>query len=363
MRSFCTHVHSCGLVLSVALATLALLPASVFADTSQHTSLASFQAATRANVLFEPFNGPSGPVNGLQVSGTGYVYSVTQSIGSIAVRNAFGIGAQADNASTLFTFTGRPVSAFAGTLRRIDSNGVSIGGDLTLTTNTGESFAITTSVGGTFFGFTTSQPFSVVTLNTAVAGQGYEFIDDVSVGIATSATELTDQCADAMTINPITAVQYSFTTVNTDATATPIPGSCAANPNLDNGPDVWVRFVSPVYGNATVTTCGATFDTVLRVFANCGPAGNGVGAVQIACNDDFCTGGPAPGNALASLVQFRIEAGEDYLVRVSGYSGATGSGNLTFSVVPDCRADFNHSGGFQEVSDIFDFLNAWFGGC
>ena len=66
------------------------------------------------------------------------------------------------------------------------------------------------------------------------------------------------------------------------------------------------------------------------------------------CNDDFCVGGSL-GSNLASRSQFWAQADEDYLVRVS--------------VVPDCRADFNNSGGPQSVQDIFDFLAAWFGGC
>ncbi len=67
------------------------------------------------------------------------------------------------------------------------------------------------------------------------------------------------------------------------------------------------------------------------------------------------------------MVRFRARAGEDYLVRVSGWSSdAVGSGNLTFSVTPDCSADFDHSGGTPNVEDLFGFIDAWFaeiGGC
>jgi len=112
-----------------------------------------------------------------------------------------------------------------------------------------------------------------------------------------------------------------------------------------------------VTGNVDISTCGANFDTILRVFDTC------ASATHIVCNDDACTGGPSVGNTLASRVQFRCQAGEDYLIRISGFDGESGSGNLTFSVVPDCAADFNHSGGPQTVQDIFDFLAAYFGGC
>lgn len=46
----------------------------------------------------------------------------------------------------------------------------------------------------------------------------------------------------------------------------------------------------------------------------------------------------------------------------SFHNGGAGSGNLAFSVIPDCRGDFNHNGG-KEVQDIFDFLSASFGAC
>jgi len=228
-----------------------------------------------------------------------------------------------------------------------------IGGRISVVTDTGESFTVAVPVAGQFFAITAARPFTSVTLNTVPPGGGpFEAIDNAYVGISATAAEAADQCADAPTISPFGAVQYPFTTDGT--TATPIAGSCA---NSDTGPDVWFRFLPTVTGNVDISTCGANFDTVLRVFDTC------ASATHIVCNDDACTGGPSVGNTLASRVQFRCHAGEDYLIRISGFSGQAGSGNLTFSVVPDCRADFNNSGGPQNVADIFSFLSAWFAGC
>ncbi len=344
---------------ALSLVGLCLPCTPALAIAGQHTTLASFQANTRANSILEPFNGPNSPnIPSIVFSGTGFSATVDVDNPIFGLfRDPSGIGSASPNEGTQFTFTGRPVSAFGGTFLITDVIGVSVGGTMSFVTDTGESFSVPIPVAGTFFGFTTTRPFTVVTFNAPQTGAAFEAIDNAYVGIAANAPELSDQCADAETVNPITAVQYPFTTVGTGAAATTISGSCSV---IDTGADVWIRLVSPVYGDVTINTCGATFDTILRVFANCGPAGNGVGAMQIACNDDFCTGG---GFNLGSQVQFRAEAGEDYLVRVSGYNGATGSGNLSFSVVPDCAADVNHSGGTPTVQDIFDFLAAYFAGC
>jgi hypothetical protein len=116
---------------------------------------------------------------------------------------------------------------------------------------------------------------------------------------------------------------------------------------------VWVRYVASATGSVTMSTCGCTFDSILRVFGSCGGS-------QIACNDDCCT--TSAGANHASQVQFRIVAGEDYLVRISGFDGASGNGVLNITAASDCASDFNHSGQ-ANVQDIFDFLAAWFAGC
>ena len=347
-----------SLFLAAAIAALGglalLMPSRALAAGATHTTLADFQQNVRADVLLEPFNGAAGPNPPIVVSGNGYAYSVSQTTSALIVRNTtFGVGAQGSNAATRFTFTGKPATAFGGTFRRMDSNSVSIGGTISVLTDTGESFTVTAAVGGTFFGFTVTQPFSTVTLDTTVPGQGFEYIDDVYVGTSGTAAAASDQCADASTITPTSAAVYPFTTVG--ATAEAIPGVCDGA--VDTGPDVWFRYVAPMGGTVVFNTCGCTFDSILRVFASC--AASTLGA-NIACNDDFCLA--STGLNRASQVSFRVVAGEDYLVRISGYNGESGSGNLNFSFSPDCAADFNHNGG-KEVQDIFDFLASWFGAC
>ncbi len=336
------------------LAALALVPSSALAAAGTHTTLGDFQQNVRADVLLEPFNGAAQDFfAAYPVTGNGYSFEVQPAIR----RDTAGIGSISDALSTQFVFTGRPVSAFAGTFRVLDHSGVSIGGTVNVMLSTGETFVVTVPVAGAFFGVTSTQPFTSVSLDSPLhsppaSNATFERIDDVYVGTSGTAAAGSDQCDDAPTICPTTGAQYPFTTVG--ATAQPIGNAC--DNAVDTGPDIWFRLVPTSTGLATITTCGADFDTILRVFGSCIIAGSGQ---HLACNDDYCTGG---GFMRASRVQLRVNAGEDYLIRISGYSGASGSGTLTFSIVPDCAGDFNHNGA-RSVQDLFDFLAAWFGAC
>ena len=333
-----------------------LMPSRALAAGATHTTLADFQQNIRADYIVEPFNGAdSNGVPPIVVSGNGYAYTV-DAFGFGLIRfAAVGVGNASPTPGTRFTFTGKPVSAFGGTFRVANGSLASVGGTISIVTNTGETANLIVNPGaGSFFAITTTQPFTSVTFDTVPPGVNFEFIDDAYVGTSGTAAAASDQCADAQTITPTTAAVYPFTTVG--ATAAASPGVCDGA--VDTGPDVWFRYVAPLHGTVVFNTCGCTFDSILRVFASCAAAPLGA---NIACNDDFCTGGGVGLNR-ASQVSFRVIAGEDYLIRISGYNGATGSGNLNFSFVPDCTADFNHSGG-KEVQDIFDFLTAWFGAC
>lgn len=86
----------------------------------------------------------------------------------------------------------------------------------------------------------------------------------------------------------------------------------------------------------TISTCnGATdFDTVISVFKD---SINGCTADPVACNDDSSLPGCQIGGAnRKSSVTFFLSPGAVYLVRVSGYQGATGNFGLSF-LVEDCN--------------------------
>lgn len=149
--------------------------------------------------------------------------------------------------------------------------------------------------------------------------------------------------------------------------------------------DVWFRYVATATGTVNVNTCGSNFDTILQVYpgTTC-PISN---SEAIAHNDDF-----APicnGNTVGSALAFNATAGSTYTLRVGGYNSASGPsfGNGNLVIQPACPCDFNGggltvtdifdylnawfasspaaniNGGALDVSDIFDFLNCWFGGC
>lgn len=78
-----------------------------------------------------------------------------------------------------------------------------------------------------------------------------------------------------------------------------------------NSPDVWLWYTAARDGNAIITTCGSTFDTVLTAYAGCGGA-------EIACNDDACD--------VQSRIVVAVTAGQRILLRIAGSFGETGAG-------------------------------------
>ncbi|HMN41225.1 MAG TPA: hypothetical protein PKE29_10295 [Phycisphaerales bacterium] len=344
-------------ILAAALAVcVGLMPARARADSVIHTSVAHLQQNIRADSIVEPFNGPDNfalPAPFL-VGGNGYAFSV-DAFGFGLARFAYGIGNASPTAATRFTFTGKPVSAFGGTFRVVNLGLASIGGAISIATNTGETATLIVDPGaaGSFFAITTTRPFTSVTIDTVPPGgnNSGEFIDDVYVGTSGACPTAADFCPDAMTVG---LGAYPFTTVG----AGRYLNSSACNTE-STSPDVYFRFVPAATGLATASTCGCDFDSILRVFAAC-PGGAGGGGDEIACNDDACN--TSQGFSTASRVSFRVVAGQAVIIRIAGYLANSGSGTLTIAEVADCPADFNHTGSL-EVADIFDFLNGWFAGC
>jgi hypothetical protein len=123
-----------------------------------------------------------------------------------------------------------------------------------------------------------------------------------------------DECANATVIGDGV---HPFSTVG--ATGVDLT-SCTTN----DFADVWFEYVATCTGLATASTCDdASFDTSLSVWDACG--GN-----ELGCNDDGagCTG-------FTSSLSFPVTSGTSYWIRVSGYNGAMGTGNLTVS----CNGD------------------------
>jgi hypothetical protein len=134
-------------------------------------------------------------------------------------------------------------------------------------------------------------------------------------------------------------VTVSGTTADNDAACDDSDDStCAFNDTIDE----WYLYQPFCDATVTVTTCaaGTNFDTTLAVYQGFDPplvCPGDLPAAQVACNDDFNS--PAcqlpDGSPLKSRVTFVVTSGDQpFLIRVSGYNGATGAYQMT--VETDC---------------------------
>ena len=114
------------------------------------------------------------------------------------------------------------------------------------------------------------------------------------------------------------AAEIGDETVNGSTQGAPRSGDSDCG-RSDNSPSNWYKFTAKANGSVTVRTCGSGYDTVLSVYSGCpGEEDN-----ELSCNDDTC--------GLQSEVEFSATDGEEYLVRVAGYRGATGDYTLEVS--------------------------------
>ncbi|MCA9284461.1 MAG: thrombospondin type 3 repeat-containing protein [Phycisphaerales bacterium] len=89
-------------------------------------------------------------------------------------------------------------------------------------------------------------------------------------------------------------------------------------------PDRWFSYTPATTGMATLSTCGSSYNSILSVHTGCpGTYGN-----TLACGDNEC----GDGNSTFTLP---VTGGTTYIIRVSGWLGA--SGDFVLSLVgPDC---------------------------
>lgn len=97
---------------------------------------------------------------------------------------------------------------------------------------------------------------------------------------------------------------------------------------VDQAPDLWFEYTTTgTSGEVIVETCGSTYDTALEIFSgSCGSL------FLLDCNDDACS--------RQSSVRATVPtaAGAVYYIRVGGFGGATGSGEIRAyeGESPDC---------------------------
>jgi hypothetical protein len=143
------------------------------------------------------------------------------------------------------------------------------------------------------------------------------------VGIAacsTGAFAQSDTCAGALTIG------NGFTNIDTTHATSegPAEPGCgfASNPNIDN--DIWYRYTATCTGMLWVDLCNADFDTRLAVY---GPACPATPGTALACDDDSC--------GMQSRLSLSATAGTTYVIRIGGFSGASGTGTLIITCPPN----------------------------
>lgn len=128
---------------------------------------------------------------------------------------------------------------------------------------------------------------------------------------------LNDNCAAA---SPILIGNTAFD--NTGATTDgPAHASCLFFGDDQVGSDIWYDFTATESNTLIVSLCGSLYDTKVAIYNGCGcPATDGN---LLACNDDFC--------GLQSFATTPVIQGQCYKIRVGGFAGAMGSGNISLS--------------------------------
>jgi len=127
--------------------------------------------------------------------------------------------------------------------------------------------------------------------------------------------------------------------------------------------DIWFNYAA-ISGNGTLTlsTCGATFNSRIAVYASGTCAGVNQGSL-VACGDSEC-GDDAS-------ITIPVTGGSSYAVRVgANAAGVTGTGTLavTFTPAPACVADFDSDSDYAngrtpdggvDINDLLSYLGAF----
>jgi subtilisin family serine protease len=165
-----------------------------------------------------------------------------------------------------------------------------------------------------------------------------------------------DSCGSAMVL-PSTDVPFDappvdvfYATLGLCDNLTPCDGVAEHN-------SVWYRFTAPEDGTLDLDTFGSEFNTVLAVYPECGALTLNNGCVRhdaLACNNDS-------GSTQSQIENLAVEGGEDYLIKVTGYSAVQSSAStlrLRIDFDGYCPADWNQDGGV-DGDDVIEFFSGW----
>ncbi len=132
-----------------------------------------------------------------------------------------------------------------------------------------------------------------------------------------------DDCGNA---TPVAEGGYAFGNVGTTTDGPDEPSACDVSGDTNVKSDIWYRYTSACDGIATASLCGSAYDTKLAVYSGgiCPTTES-----ALACDDDFCT--------LRSRLDFRVARDGKYLIRIGGFDGAQGNGELLLTCIDDCN--------------------------
>jgi hypothetical protein len=126
--------------------------------------------------------------------------------------------------------------------------------------------------------------------------------------VNSAAPPINDNFANAI---PVTTAIFTSTVDNSSATSEatdPIPPCVAGLSQNPTGKSVWWQYTARTAGNATITTLGSSYDTVLSVYT--GTAGN---FTNVACNNDVSV------SVKQSQVQIAVTVGTTYFFMVTAF--------------------------------------------
>lgn len=90
--------------------------------------------------------------------------------------------------------------------------------------------------------------------------------------------------------------------------------------------DVWFCYTASCTGQATISLCGSSYDTKLAVYNGCQCPATTNTAVD--CSDDDCGSGV---ENVQSRLTVNVTSGQQYMLRVGGFIGEQGDGQLTIT--------------------------------
>ncbi len=151
-----------------------------------------------------------------------------------------------------------------------------------------------------------------------------------------------DDCANAVALPGATSLSIPFS--NVCATDDGPPNQFCDATVAPFGTDIWYQYRAPCCGTLSVSLCGNTeYDAILALYGGDETCECPSDAEFLSCSDDSCgrVGGPAE-ISLATLEN------ACYTIRIGGWSGATGLGEIQLSMVCDPDDDGD------ELCDAFD---------